>query len=119
MVTTIGLFEGFKKRKLKFFWDLVPKGVPTALKIPLTLIETVTLFTKPVILCARLFLNITIGHIVIHALTQVAHSFGNFGLLATPLFVIINFMEIGVGIIQAYVFVIFSALFISSCTEKH
>lgn len=118
-IVFFGLFYGFKVRKLKFFWNLVPHSVPAFLKLPLMIIETVTLITKPIILCARLFLNITIGHIVVHSLTQVALSFGSFGLLATPLFVIINLMEIGIGIIQAYVFVVFSALFISSCTENH
>ena len=119
VVCFTGFFFGFVIRRWKFFWDLVPHDVPILLKPPLMIMETLTLLIRPITLCARLFLNIAIGHIVIHALQEVVHMFGSFGIFGLPIFVVINFMEIGVGIIQAYVFIVFSSLFISSCTEQH
>lgn len=113
------LFLGLKKKHITFFWNLVPSEIPLLLKPILMIIETIVLFIKPITLTVRLFLNIAVGHIVIHSLHSVADSFGAVGLVTTPIFVGLNFLEIGIGILQAYIFVIFTALLIDSCTNQH
>lgn len=119
IVFFLGLFYGIRENGIKFFWNLVPHSVPLVLKPLLMVIETIILFTKPVTLCARLLLNISVGHIVIHSLYEIVESFGDLSLITLPIFIAINFIEIGVGLLQAYLFTIFASLFFSTCTNKH
>lgn len=119
IVFFLGLFYGIKASGLKFFWNLVPHNVPIILKPLLMIIETIILFTKPITLCVRLLLNISVGHIVVHSLHDIVSSVGSISLITIPIFIIINFIEIGVGILQAYLFVIFASLFFSTCIKKH
>ena len=119
VVFFVGLFSGFRKHRLKFFLNLVPHEIPLVIKPFLIIIETFTLFLKPVILCIRLLLNISVGNLVIHSLHRSVDAFGNWGGLTLPIFVLLNFLEIGIGFLQAYTFILFSSLFIRSCIEEH
>lgn len=106
-------------------------GVPIWLKLPIPLmpvIELVGVFVKPVVLALRLMANITAGHMVIlgfvsliFVLGSVSTSMG-FGVAPlSMLFVIfMNFLELLVAFIQAYVFTFFSAIFFGMAVpEEH
>lgn len=88
-------------------------GVPWPLWPIMIPVEFLGLFTKPFALMMRLFANMLAGHIVlffllglIFILTPIA------GLAAVPMAVAIYFLEIFVGILQAFIFTMLSALFI-------
>ncbi|MFW6350978.1 MAG: F0F1 ATP synthase subunit A [Bacteroidota bacterium] len=105
-------------------------GVPSWLKFPIPLmpiIEIVGVFVKPVVLTLRLFANITAGHMIILGFVSLIFVMGAagaaFGFAISPLSVMfvvfMNFLELLVAFIQAYVFVFFSAIFIGMAVEEH
>lgn len=85
-------------------WTLWPIMVP---------IEILGLFTKPFALCIRLFANITGGHIVIVSLIGLIFIFKSYIIAIGPAaFVVgISFLELFVAFLQAYIFVMLTALF--------
>jgi F-type H+-transporting ATPase subunit a len=100
------------------FWT---PGVPLWLRVIILPVEIIGVFTKPFALTIRLFVAITAGHIVILALiclTFVFHSwFVGIGTSIVVLF--INLIELLVAGIQAYVFTMFTSLYIGMAIEEH
>lgn len=91
------------------------------------IIEIVGMFTKPFVLMVRLFANITAGHIIILGFISLIFVFGKsnvyagFGMsaLSVSLAIFMNFLELLVAFIQAFVFTLLSALFLGMAVEEH
>ena len=104
-------------------------GVPKAILILLTPIEIVGLFIKPITLLIRLFANITAGHIIILSLVSLIFVFGKGGesiggaigggAIAIPFVFAMNFLELFVAFLQAFIFTLLSSLYIGSAVEEH
>ncbi len=119
-------------RANKNYWAHIfnTPGVPWWLKFPLPLmpiIELVGMFIKPFVLMVRLFANITAGHIIILGFISLIFVFGQtnvfagFGIsiLSVVLAIFMNFVELLVAFIQAFVFTLLSAMYIGSAVEEH
>lgn len=107
----------------KGYWAhifMVP-GVPPVLKPLIVLVEIIGVFTKPISLTIRLFVAITAGHIVMLSLISLTFIFGSLavGGAASLIVLFISLIEILVAAIQAYVFTMFSALYIGLATADH
>lgn len=115
----------------RHYWQeiLWPPTVPLMLKFPapiLPLVELLSVLTKPVVLSIRLFANITAGHIIILSFFTLIFTLGEagaaYGLAASPLTLIftlfLNFLEMLVAFIQAYIFTLFSALYVGMASEN-
>ena len=106
----------------KHYWEhiLWMPGVPAAVKIILTPIEIIGIFTKPFALMVRLFANITAGHIVVLSLISLIFVFENIGMagVSVPFALFISVLELLVAFLQAYVFTMLSALFIGAAVEE-
>lgn len=100
------------------FWT---PGVPLALRPIIMLVEVIGIFTKPFSLTIRLFVAITAGHIVLLSLISLAFIFKSWqvGAGASIMVVFINLIELLVAAIQAYVFTLFTALYIGMATAEH
>ncbi len=104
-------------------------GVPIWLKIPpvMPLIELFGVITKPVVLCIRLFANITAGHLITLGFLSLIFVFGELntsvGFMVSPLSILfllfMMFLELLVAFIQAFVFTFLSALYIGMAVEEH
>ncbi|MEX1000826.1 MAG: F0F1 ATP synthase subunit A [Crocinitomicaceae bacterium] len=98
---------------------LAPPGVPVLLYPILVPIEIAGIFIKPAALMIRLFANITAGHIIVVSLISII--FVNESLawagLAVPFTLFISTLEILVAFLQAYIFMMLSALFIGMAVE--
>ncbi len=116
----------------KEYWrEILWPDVPLWLKIPIPimpLIEIFGIFTKPFALTVRLFANIMAGHSVILALTCIIFITASLGpvlngsmsVISVLFAVFMNFLELLVAFIQAYVFTMLSAVFIGlSRVEAH
>lgn len=107
----------------KHYWNHIfnTPGVPLPLKIIIVPVEIIGIFTKPISLMIRLFVAITAGHIVILSLIGLVFIFRSYfvGLGSTLIVLFINLIELLVAAIQAYVFTMFSALYIGLATEDH
>jgi F-type H+-transporting ATPase subunit a len=119
---------GFKAQGMAYLKNnLFPPGPPPALYILLTPIEFINIFiTRPLTLAVRLFANLLAGHIILTMVFLTIHAFltipgltdfskgfpiGVIALVAAPL--LIGF-ELVVGLLQAYIFTILTAVYIGS-----
>lgn len=111
-------FSANKNYWSHIFWT---PGVPLPLRIIILPVEIIGLFTKPFALLIRLFAAITAGHIVILSLLCLAFIFRAYwvGGIATGFVVLISLIELLVAAIQAYVFTLFSSLYIGMAIEEH
>lgn len=100
------------------FWT---PGVPLPLRIVILPVEIIGLFTKPFSLTIRLFVAITAGHIVILSLICLTFIFGSIyvGFASAIMVLFINLIELLVAGIQAYVFTLFTSLYIGMATAEH
>ncbi len=115
----------------KEYWkEILWPDVPWWLKFPLPimpLIELTGIFMKPFALMIRLFANILAGHSVILSLTCVIFVTVKMGfavnsgmtLLAIVFSVFLGLIEFLVAYIQAYVFTLLTAIFISLARIEH
>lgn len=93
------------------FWT---PGVPLPLRIVILPVEILGIFTKPISLMVRLFVAITAGHIVILSLIALTFIFQSYlvGIASSLVVIFINLIELLVAGIQAYVFTLFTSLYI-------
>jgi F-type H+-transporting ATPase subunit a len=96
-------------------------GVPKALLPIMIPIELVGILTKPFALMVRLFANMTAGHIIVLALIGIIFINQNaaWGVLSVPMALFISVLELLVAFLQAYLFIMLSALFIGAAVEEH
>lgn len=105
-------------------------GVPVWLKIPVPLmpfVETIGVFTKPFVLMVRLFANITAGHIITLGFVSLIYIFSEMStglaygvsIISVAFNIFMNFLELLVAFIQAFVFTFLSALYFGMATEEH
>jgi F-type H+-transporting ATPase subunit a len=100
------------------FWT---PGVPLPLRIVILPVEIIGIFTKPFSLMIRLFVAITAGHIVLLSLICLTFIFGSIwvGLGSSLIVLFINLIELLVAGIQAYVFTMFTSMYIGMAIEDH
>ena len=115
----------------KNYWEHIVwmPGVPAAIKLILTPIEILGIFIKPFTLFIRLFANITAGHIVILSLIGLIFLFGGNGasvggsmggaLVAVPFVFAMNFLELFVAFLQAFIFALLTSIYIGGAVEEH
>ncbi|MBN3521530.1 F0F1 ATP synthase subunit A [Algoriphagus lutimaris] len=107
----------------KDYWKHVfmTPGVPLPLLLVIVPVEIIGLFTKPFALMVRLFVAITAGHIVILAFIALIFIFQSYsiGVVSTLMVTFINMIELLVATIQAYVFTLFTAMYIGSAVAEH
>lgn len=99
------------------FWT---PGVPLPLRLIILPVELIGIFTKPFALLIRLFAAITAGHIVVLSLLSMAFIFQSYiiGAGASIFVTLITLIELLVAGIQAYVFTLFSSLYIGMATAE-
>jgi F-type H+-transporting ATPase subunit a len=100
------------------FWT---PGVPLPLRLVILPVEIIGIFTKPISLTVRLFVAITAGHIVLLSLISLTFIFQSYtvGFVSSVIVLFINLIELLVAGIQAYVFTLFTSLYIGMATAEH
>ena len=97
-------------------------GVPFWLLPIMIPVEIIGMFSKPFALMVRLFANITAGHIIVLSLVSLIFIFKSLAVAPVSIFFVIfmDCLELLVAFLQAYVFTLLSALFISlAVPENH
>lgn len=100
------------------FWT---PGVPLPLRLVILPVELIGIFTKPISLTVRLFVAITAGHIVLLSLICLTFIFQSIavGFASSLIVLFINLIELLVAGIQAYVFTLFTSLYIGMAIADH
>nr|AFE61985.1 ATP synthase F0 subunit 6 [Hynobius chinensis] len=107
---------GLRNQPTAAFGHLLPEGTPTLLIPILIIIETISLFIRPLALGVRLTANLTAGHLLIQLIATAT-------LVLLPLMPVVSILtmmtlflltllEIAVAMIQAYVFVLLLSLYL-------
>lgn len=83
-------------------------------------IEVAGIFIKPAALMIRLFANITAGHIIVVSLVGIVFVTKNIAWagLSVPMALFISTLEILVAFLQAYIFMMLSALYFGMAVEE-
>nr|YP_010933705.1 ATP synthase F0 subunit 6 [Ptychadena doro]WKT11514.1 ATP synthase F0 subunit 6 [Ptychadena doro]WKT11527.1 ATP synthase F0 subunit 6 [Ptychadena doro]WKT11540.1 ATP synthase F0 subunit 6 [Ptychadena doro]WKT11553.1 ATP synthase F0 subunit 6 [Ptychadena doro]WKT11566.1 ATP synthase F0 subunit 6 [Ptychadena doro] len=99
---------------------LLPEGTPTILIPALILIETTSLFIRPLALGVRLTANLTAGHLLIHLISMAIEAMLSTSLIVSSILfltlMLLTILEIAVAMIQAYVFVLLLSLYLQENT---
>ena len=114
------------KHKLKFFSFFIPSGTPLALVPLIVLIEVVSYFARAVSLGVRLFANLTAGHTLLKILSTFLYKlFSSSVIIAVitlipfAIFVALIGLEIGVSLIQSFVFTLLTCSYLKDAIDLH
>nr|Q4JQI2.1 RecName: Full=ATP synthase subunit a; AltName: Full=F-ATPase protein 6 [Tetraodon nigroviridis]AAY26159.1 ATPase subunit 6 [Tetraodon nigroviridis] len=107
---------GLRKNPTAALGHLLPEGTPVPLIPALILIETISLFIRPLALGVRLTANLTAGHLLIQLIATAAFVLlplmPTVAILTTILLFLLTLLEVAVAMIQAYVFVLLLSLYL-------
>jgi ATP synthase subunit 6 len=109
----------FNKYKMQTFSLFLPANTTFFLALLLVPIEFISYIAKPISLGVRLFINLMAGHSLLKVIIGFSWSmlllenFTSIGLLIPMLILVILFgLELGVALIQTYVFIILTCIYI-------
>ena len=112
----------------KHYWKHIfaMPGVPKAVLFILTPIEILGVFLKPFVLMIRLFANMAAGHIIALSFFAIIFIFGEMSwaagmgvsLVSVAFTVFMGLLELLVAFLQAYVFVLLSAMYFGMALEE-
>nr|UDN41955.1 ATP synthase F0 subunit 6 [Sillago sp. 2 SS-2021] len=107
---------GLRNQPTVALGHLLPEGTPTPLIPVLIIIETISLFIRPLALGVRLTANLTAGHLLIQLISTAAFVLlplmPTVALLTASLLFLLTLLEVAVAMIQAYVFVLLLSLYL-------
>jgi F-type H+-transporting ATPase subunit a len=111
---------GFVRHGAKFLKLFVPAGVPIFLLPLLVLIELLSYLTRPISLSVRLFANMMAGHTMLKVFGGFVVALGVLAGWAPLAFVVaLTGLEIGIAILQAYVFAILTCIYLNDAINLH
>nr|YP_010957295.1 ATP synthase F0 subunit 6 [Gymnothorax monostigma]WMY90596.1 ATP synthase F0 subunit 6 [Gymnothorax monostigma] len=95
---------------------LLPEGTPVPLIPVLIIIETISLFIRPLALGVRLTANLTAGHLLIQLIATAVFVLlplmPTVAILTALILFLLTLLEVAVAMIQAYVFVLLLSLYL-------
>jgi len=114
-VTVIGIWRhGFKFLSLFF-----PHGAPWWTAFILIPVEVVSYLSRPVSLSVRLFANMTVGHVLLKVIAGFIALMGIFGVVPFIFLIPLTALEIGIAVLQAYIFTILSCVYLHDALHLH
>nr|AFR24948.1 ATP synthase F0 subunit 6 [Cyclemys fusca] len=110
------VLTGLRNQLTTSLGHLLPEGTPTLLIPVLIIIETISLFIRPLALGVRLTANLTAGHLLIQltstAVLALLPTMMTLSLLTGTVLLLLTILELAVAMIQAYVFVLLLCLYL-------
>nr|VFU78763.1 ATP synthase 6 [Proasellus cantabricus] len=107
-------FYGWVNKFKSMMAHLVPSGTPSILVPFMVIIETVSSLIRPITLAVRLAANMIAGHLLMALLSNYASIFNtSLMLVVVSSQILLLILETAVAVIQAYVFMVLSVLYVS------
>ncbi|YP_009944888.1 ATP synthase F0 subunit 6 (mitochondrion) [Chelonoidis abingdonii] len=110
------VLTGLRNQPTTSLGHLLPEGTPTPLIPILIMIETISLFIRPLALGVRLTANLTAGHLLIQltstAVLALLSMTMTLSILTMTILFLLTILELAVAMIQAYVFVLLLSLYL-------
>lgn len=115
---------GFYRFRISFFSMFMPVGAPLGMSPLLVVIEIASNISRPVALGMRLAANLTAGHILLAILADFGckllfYSFSVSNLFPILIIMFMTGLEVGVLVIQAYVFCLLSMIYLRDSLILH
>jgi len=101
-----------------FIAHMLPYGSPVALSLILPLIEVFSHLIRPLTLIIRLSTNLSSGHIILYIFSFFSLSSGFLTLSLSVVLSVLLLLEIGISLLQAYIFTSLSLMYISESEVK-
>ncbi|MDR2598392.1 MAG: F0F1 ATP synthase subunit A [Holosporales bacterium] len=135
LIVTIGMASivfissiviGLYRNGLHYFRHFCPPGLPSYIIPFFIIIELMSFMFRPISLGIRLFANIVAGHVMIKIIAGFAVSFvsvvtlSGFAIVPIAFNVLMNAFKLAVCVLQAYVFVVLSCMYLAesmACEE--
>ena len=112
-------FNGIYNKGVRFFEVFIPKGVPIFLMPLLFLIEVILYISRAFSLSIRLFANLMSGHILLNILSsfgvKLFYSTVIIGFFPFLIIFLVFFLEMGIAVLQAYVFCVLFCIYLNDC----
>ena len=109
------ILSSFKFKPYQFSAHLLPGGAPSWLNPALVLIETISILVRPITLSFRLAANMRAGHIVLGLIAlYIVGAFNSSIISYTSLIILTSLytlFEVGISLIQAYIFCLLLSLY--------
>ena len=124
IVFVASIVIGFLNQGLGYFRRFCPSGIPGYLAPFFVVIELLSFLFRPVSLGIRLFANMVSGHIMIEVIAGFAASIASiaalsyFSVIPIAVNVLLNLFKLVVCMLQAYVFVVLSCMYLSESLEE-
>ena len=110
----------FKRGLFGFIKHFIPAGTPWWLAPLMFILEVFSYFVRPVSLAVRLAANMIAGHVMLDVIAFFVVMMGVFGILPFAFLCVLMAFELFVAILQAYIFSVFSCVYIGeACEEGH
>nr|BAO09032.1 ATPase subunit 6 [Henicorhynchus lobatus] len=107
---------GMRNQPTVALGHLLPEGTPIPLIPVLIIIETISLFIRPLALGVRLTANLTAGHLLIQLIATAVFvlmpTMSTVAILTAAVLFLLTLLEVAVAMIQAYVFVLLLSLYL-------
>nr|YP_003345299.1 ATP synthase F0 subunit 6 [Avocettina infans]YP_003345325.1 ATP synthase F0 subunit 6 [Labichthys carinatus]BAI53333.1 ATPase subunit 6 [Avocettina infans]BAI53346.1 ATPase subunit 6 [Labichthys carinatus] len=107
---------GMRNQLTAALGHLLPEGTPAPLIPVLIVIETISLFIRPLALGVRLTANLTAGHLLIQLIATAVFvllpMMPTVAILTAVVLFLLTLLEVAVAMIQAYVFVLLLSLYL-------
>jgi F-type H+-transporting ATPase subunit a len=118
---------GFERHTFALFSLIIPANSSLILALVLVPIEFVSYIAKPISLGVRLFINLMAGHTLLKVILGFSWSlilvdslfYFILHLIPLCLLVILMGLELGVALIQAYVFTILTCIYLNDSINLH
>lgn len=117
---------GFQKHGIELFSLFLPANTGFFLALLLVPIELISYIAKPISLGVRLFINLMAGHSLLKVIVGFSWNMllvenlkGIFFLVPLLVLVLLMGLELGVAVIQAYVFITLTAIYLNDSEALH
>nr|AEY77615.1 ATPase6 [Barisia imbricata imbricata] len=110
------VLTGLRNQPTISIGHMLPEGTPAPLIPILIIIETISLFIRPLALGVRLTANLTAGHLLIQlismAIITIIPTLPTTALVTFVVLLLLTLLELAVAMIQAYVFTLLLSLYL-------
>lgn len=103
----------------KFLHFFLPEGIPKIMVPMMFVIELMSYLARPISLSLRLAINMMVGHTLMKVIAGFVFMLGLWGAFPVAFLVLLTGFEIGIAILQAYIFAILTCVYLNDALHLH